>query len=228
MGKIAAIILAAGQGKRMKSKIQKQYLLLKEKPVLYYSIRAFEQSSVDTIVLVTGKEEMLYCKEEIIKRYNFQKIDYITEGGRERCHSVYKGLQALPKDIEYVLIHDGARPFVTKQMIEGTITAVKEYKACVVGMPVKDTIKITNTDQFSIQTPERQYVWAVQTPQAFSFELVWKAYSMLMEKEIPVTDDAMVIETFLHYPVKLIEGSYKNIKITTPEDLIVAHALFTE
>ncbi len=228
MGKIAAIILAAGQGKRMKSKIQKQYLLLKEKPVLYYSIRAFEQSSVDTIVLVTGKEEMLYCKEEIIKRYNFQKIDYITEGGRERCHSVYKGLQALPKDIEYVLIHDGARPFVTKQMIEGTITAVKEYKACVVGMPVKDTIKITNTDQFSIQTPERQYVWAVQTPQAFSFELVWKAYSMLMEKEIPVTDDAMVVETFLHYPVKLIEGSYKNIKITTPEDLIVAHALFTE
>lgn len=228
MGKIAAIILAAGQGKRMKSKIQKQYLLLKEKPVLYYSIRAFEQSSVDTIVLVTGKEEMLYCKEEIIKRYNFQKIDYITEGGRERCHSVYKGLQALPKDIEYVLIHDGARPFVTKQMIEDTITAVKEYKACVVGMPVKDTIKITNTDQFSIQTPERQYVWAVQTPQAFSFELVWKAYSMLMEKEIPVTDDAMVVETFLHYPVKLIEGSYKNIKITTPEDLIVAHALFTE
>ncbi|MCI9539684.1 MAG: 2-C-methyl-D-erythritol 4-phosphate cytidylyltransferase [Lachnospiraceae bacterium] len=228
MGKIAAIILAAGQGKRMKSKIQKQYLLLKEKPVLYYSIRAFEQSSVDTIVLVTGKEEMLYCKEEIIKRYNFQKIDYITEGGRERCHSVYKGLQALPKDIEYVLIHDGARPFVTKQMIEGTITAVKEYKACVVGMPVKDTIKITNTDQFSIQTPERQYVWAVQTPQAFSFELVWKAYSMLMEKEILVTDDAMVVETFLHYPVKLIEGSYKNIKITTPEDLIVAHALFTE
>lgn len=113
-------------------------------------------------------------------------------------------------------------------MIEGTITAVKEYKACVVGMPVKDTIKITNTDQFSIQTPERQYVWAVQTPQAFSFELVWKAYSMLMEKEIPVTDDAMVVETFLHYPVKLIEGSYKNIKITTPEDLIVAHALFTE
>lgn len=228
MGKIAAIILAAGQGKRMKSKIQKQYLLLKENPVLYYSIRAFEQSSVDTIVLVTGKEEMLYCKEEIIKRYNFQKIDYITEGGRERCHSVYKGLQALPKDIEYVLIHDGARPFVTKQMIEDTITAVKEYKACVVGMPVKDTIKITNTDQFSIQTPERQYVWAVQTPQAFSFELVWKAYSMLMEKEIPVTDDAMVVETFLHYPVKLIEGSYKNIKITTPEDLIVAHALFTE
>lgn len=228
MGKIAAIILAAGQGKRMKSKIQKQYLLLKEKPVLYYSIRAFEQSNVDTIVLVTGKEEMLYCKEEIIKRYNFQKIDYITEGGRERCHSVYKGLQALPKDIEYVLIHDGARPFVTKQMIEGTITAVKEYKACVVGMPVKDTIKITNTDQFSIQTPERQYVWAVQTPQAFSFELVWKAYSMLMEKEILVTDDAMVVETFLHYPVKLIEGSYKNIKITTPEDLIVAHALFTE
>ena len=228
MGKIAAIVLAAGQGKRMNSTVHKQYLLLGEKQVLYYSLRTFEESAVDEIVLVTGADEIAYCEKEIVQLYGFHKVSCITEGGRERCHSVYQGLKALSEDTEYVLIHDGARPFVTKQMIEGTITAVKEYKACVVGMPVKDTIKITNTDQFSIQTPERQYVWAVQTPQAFSFELVWKAYSMLMEKEIPVTDDAMVVETFLHYPVKLIEGSYKNIKITTPEDLIVAHALFTE
>lgn len=224
MGKVAAIILAAGQGKRMNSKVQKQYLLLNEKPVLYYSLWTFEQSEVDTIVLVTGKEEILYCKEKIIDHYNFQKITFITEGGKERCHSVYKGLQVLPKDTDYVLIHDGARPFVTEQIIADTIMAVKKYKACVVGMPVKDTIKITDQGHFSIQTPERQYVWAVQTPQAFSFEIVWKAYSMLMEKEIPVTDDAMVVETFLNYPVKLIEGSYKNIKITTPEDLTIAHA----
>ncbi len=222
MGKIAAIILAAGQGKRMNSTVHKQYLLLKEKPVLYYSLRAFEKSAVDEMVLVTGADEIAYCKREIVQQYGFRKVSYITEGGRERCHSVYQGLKALAEDTEYVLIHDGARPFVTENIIADTIEAVKKYKACVVGMPVKDTIKITDGHQFAVQTPERQHVWAVQTPQAFSYEIVWKAYSMLMEHEIPVTDDAMVVETYLQYPVKLIEGSYENIKITTPEDLLIA------
>lgn len=224
MGKIAAIILAAGQGRRMNSTIQKQYLLLEEKPILYYSLCAFEKSAVDEIVLVTGAKEIVYCRKEIVQLYGFQKVSCIIEGGRERCHSVYQGLKALSDDTEYVLIHDGARPFVTEQIITDTIAAVKEYKACVVGMPVKDTIKLTDNDQYAIQTPDRQKVWAVQTPQAFSYEIVWKAYSMLMEHEIPVTDDAMVVETYLEYPVKLIKGSYKNIKITTPEDLLIAEA----
>lgn len=223
MGKIAAIILAAGQGKRMNSAVQKQYLLLGEKPVLYYSLRAFEQSEADSIVLVAGTGEIPYCKE-LIKKYDFQKIICITEGGKERCHSVYNGLKVLPEDTEYVLIHDGARPFVTEKIISDTITAVKEYKACVVGTPVKDTIKITDNAQYAAQTPDRQKVWAVQTPQAFSYEIVQNAYARLMEHEIPVTDDAMVVETFLHYPVKLIKGSYQNIKITTPEDFVVAEA----
>ncbi len=222
MGKIAAIVLAAGQGKRMNSTIHKQYLLLGEKPVLYYSLRTFEESAVDEIVLVTGADEIAYCEKEIVQLYGFHKVSCITEGGRERCHSVYQGLKALSEDTEYVLIHDGARPLVTKKIIADTIEAVKKYKACVVGMPVKDTIKITDSHQFAVQTPERQNVWAVQTPQAFSYEIVWKAYSMLMEHEIPVTDDAMVVETYLQYPVKLLEGSYENIKITTPEDLLIA------
>lgn len=222
MGKIAAIVLAAGQGKRMNSDIHKQYLLLKEKPVLYYSLQAFEQSKVDTVILVTGKGEIPYCEQEIVSKYSFQKVEKVIEGGRERYHSVYEGLKALPEEIEYVLIHDGARPMLTDEIIQNTIDAVQEYKACVVGMPVKDTIKITNENQFADQTPNRANLWAVQTPQAFSYDIVWKAYSALMEHEMPVTDDAMVVETFLKYPVKLVEGSYQNIKITTSEDLLIA------
>lgn len=222
MGKIAAIVLAAGRGKRMNSDIHKQYLLLKEKPVLYYSLRAFEQSEVDTVILVTGKGEIPYCEKEIVEKYGFQKVERVIEGGSERYHSVYEGLKALPKDTEYVLIHDGARPMLTETIIGNTIKAVQEHKACVVGMPVKDTIKITDEKQFAAQTPNRANVWAVQTPQAFSYDIVWRAYSALMEHEIPVTDDAMVVETFLQYPVKLVEGSYQNIKITTPEDLLIA------
>ncbi len=224
MGKIAAIVLAAGQGKRMNSDIHKQYLLLKEKPVLYYSLQAFEKSGVDTIVLVAGKGEISYCEQEIVARYGFNKVKKIIEGGRERYHSVYEGLKVLPKDTEYVLIHDGARPMLTETIIQNTINAVQEHKACVVGMPVKDTIKITDEKQFAAQTPNRANVWAVQTPQAFSYDIVWRAYTALMEHEIPVTDDAMVVETFLGYPVKLVEGSYQNIKITTPEDLLIAEA----
>lgn len=224
MGKIAAIVLAAGRGKRMNSDIHKQYLLLKEKPVLYYSLQAFEQSEVDTVILVTGKGEIPYCEKEIVEKYGFQKVERVIEGGSERYHSVYEGLKALPKDTEYVLIHDGARPMLTETIIENTIKAVQEHKACVVGMPVKDTIKITDENQFAAQTPNRANLWAVQTPQAFSYDIVWRAYSALMEHEIPVTDDAMAVETFLQYPVKLVEGSYQNIKITTPEDLLIAEA----
>lgn len=228
MGRIVAIVLAAGHGRRMNSDIHKQYMLLCGRPVLYYSLHALEESAVDEVVLVAGAGEVSYCREMIVEKYGFQKIVSVIEGGRERYHSVYKGLRALTEDTEYVLIHDGARPFLTEKIIEDTIEAVKEYKACVVGMPVKDTIKQADSRQFAEQTLDRSSLWAVQTPQAFSRDIVWKAYSMLMEHEIPVTDDAMVVETFLHCPVKLIEGSYRNIKITTPEDLLTAEAFCRE
>lgn len=222
MGKIAAVVLAAGQGKRMNSDTHKQYMLLAGKPVLYYSLQAFEHSEVDTVIIVAGKGEKTYCKHEIVEKYGFQKVKEITEGGKERYHSVYEGLKVLPGDTEYVLVHDGARPMLTSKIICDTIDAVRKYKACVTGMPVKDTIKIADKNRFALETPNRADVWAVQTPQAFSYDIIWKAYSALMEHEIAVTDDAMVVETFLDYPVKLVEGSYQNIKITTPEDLPVA------
>lgn len=228
MGKIAAVVLAAGQGKRMNCDIHKQYLRIKDKPVLYYSLQMLEQSEVDSIILVTGREEIAYCEREIVGKYGFAKVENIIGGGKERYHSVYEGLKALPDDTEYVLIHDGARPLLTERIIRDTVEAVKIYKACAVGMPVKDTIKLTDENRFALKTPDRARMWAVQTPQAFAYDLIWRAYSALMKKEIPVTDDAMVVEAFLQHPVKLVEGSYRNIKITTPEDLLLAEVLLKE
>ena len=143
--KVTAIVLAAGSGKRMNSKVHKQYLLMNGKPVLYYSLKAFEESNVDKIVLVVGAGEIEYCKKEIVERYGFVKVCAIVEGGKERYHSVYEGLKAAG-ETDYVLIHDGARPFLTQDIIERTITMVAQCKACVVGMPVKDTIKIVDKD----------------------------------------------------------------------------------
>ena len=221
--KNVAIVLAAGQGKRMKSKVQKQYLLIKEKPVLYYTLSAFEKSPlISEIILVTGKEEIEYCRQEIVEKYGFTKVCKIVPGGKERYHSVYEGIKAI-EVADYVFIHDGARPFVDGDMIARVCAAVEEHKACVVGMPVKDTIKISDDAGFAAQTPDRRKVWQVQTPQTFEYQLIKNAYEKLMEEEPEgITDDAMVVETMTEYKVKLVEGSYRNIKITTPEDLDIA------
>lgn len=221
--KHTAIVLAAGKGSRMQSAVPKQYLELCGKPVLYYSLAAFEESFVDEIILVTGKDDISYCKEQIVERYGFQKVTKIIDGGAERYLSVYQGLLAA-EEADYVYIHDGARPFVDAAILSDAKACVEQYQACVAGMPVKDTIKIVDAEDFAKETPERKYVWQVQTPQVFSYALVREAYDMLMEDQdaYSVTDDAMVVETMLNYPVKLFQASYKNIKITTPEDLQIA------
>ena len=223
MKKNVAIVLAAGQGKRMNSKVQKQFLLIKEKPVLYYTLNAFEKSPlISEIILVTGKDEISYCQQEIVDKYGFEKVHKIVAGGKERYHSVYEGVMAI-EDADYVFIHDGARPFVEEQIIERACAAVEEHKACVVGMPVKDTIKIANEDGFAAQTPDRRLVWQVQTPQVFEYHLIKEAYIKLLEEEPEgITDDAMVVEYFCNQKVHLVYGSYENIKITTPEDMRVA------
>lgn len=221
--KHTAIVLAAGKGSRMQSAVPKQYLELCGKPVLYYSLAAFEESFIDEIILVAGKDDISYCKEQIVERYGFQKVTKIIAGGTERYLSVYQGLLAA-EEADYVYIHDGARPFVDAVILSDAKACVEQYQACVAGMPVKDTIKIVDAEDFAKETPERKYVWQVQTPQVFSYALVREAYDMLMEDRdaYSVTDDAMVVETMLNYPVKLFQASYKNIKITTPEDLQIA------
>ena len=230
--KTAAIILAAGCGKRMSSSIQKQFLLLKGYPVLYYSLKTFEESEVDRIILVTGQSDIEHCRTEIVERYGFRKVAAIVAGGKERYHSVYAGLQAV-KDADDVLIHDGARPFVTQAIIHRTLEEARKYGGCVAGMPVKDTIRLLDEQDFSESTPDRSRVWMMQTPQTFSFSLIHDAYQRLIRQEesgdaIAVTDDAMVLECMTGKKVKLTEGSYENIKITTPSDLLVADAFLAE
>ena len=228
--KIAAVCLAAGQGKRMESKVQKQYLLIQDKPVLYYSLKAFQDSPVEEVVLVVGAGEEEYCQKEIVDKYGFTKVRAIVAGGKERYHSVFHGLQAVG-EADYVLIHDGARPFLTQEIINRCVEGAKEYRACVAGMPVKDTIKLADSEGNIESTPERSRVWMIQTPQSFEYSLIKDAYTTLIEQEnkgiktsIPVTDDAMVVEYFLNQKVHLVYGSYENIKITTPEDMRIAEA----
>lgn len=217
-----AVVLAAGKGKRMHSAVQKQFLMLREKPVIFYSLEQFEQCPfINEIVLVTGEEEIDYCRKEIVEKFDFQKVKKIVAGGAERFLSVYNGLKACTCD--FVYIHDGARPFVDQAILERTREDVKRYGACVAGMPVKDTIKISDGDGYADVTPPRSRVWMVQTPQVFAYSCIKDAYDKLIaEGRMDVTDDAMVLECMTGQKTKLTLGSYENIKITTPEDLEIA------
>lgn len=224
--KCTGIVLAAGQGKRMNSKIQKQFLELGGYPVLYYALRAFQNCPwINDVILVTGKEEIAYCRENIVEYYHFDKVKTIVEGGKERYHSVQKGLSACC-DTDYVFIHDGARPFLTQQILERGLECVKKWDACAAGMPSKDTVKITDEAGVVQSTPDRRNVWIVQTPQVFSYGLAAESYEKALKGDCSdLTDDAMVVEKYGDHPVKLYQGSYKNIKITTPEDLPIAEIL---
>lgn len=220
--KVTAIVLAGGKGERMGQGQKKQYMPLDGHPLLSYSLKAFQESPVDEIILVTNEEA--YCREAILEKYHIDKVKKIVPGGKERFESVYNAL-LVANDSNYVLIHDGARPFVTPEIILRCIREVKVYKACVVGMPVKDTVKIVDRDGFASHTPERNYVYLVQTPQAFSYSLILKAYRKVIKDQVSgITDDGMAVEYLQEKKVKLIEGSYQNIKITTPEDFFIAKA----
>ncbi|MDD6195182.1 MAG: 2-C-methyl-D-erythritol 4-phosphate cytidylyltransferase [Lachnospiraceae bacterium] len=226
MERINAIVLAAGSGKRMGSEVPKQYLPLGGKPVMVYSLEAFDKSAVEGIVLVVAPGEVEYCRREIVEKYHIHKVIAIVEGGAERYDSVYQGL--LATECDYVLIHDCARAFLTQDVIARAIESVIAYKACVVGVPVKDTIKIADRDGYVVDTPKRSLVWSVQTPQCFAYDIVLEAYNKLQSADkTGVTDDAMVVERMLHVPVKLIEGNYDNIKVTTPEDLVLGEQILS-
>ena len=223
-----AIVLAAGQGKRMHSKVQKQFLEIQGYPVLYYSLRCFQESPlIQDIILVTGEESISYCKEEIVQKYGFTKVSAVIPGGKERYDSVYAGLCEC-RDCEYVLIHDGARPFVTEEILKRGLQKVKETGACVIGMPSKDTVKLSDEEGYVKETPNRKCVWTIQTPQIFSYSLIREAHDSIRQKDMSkITDDAMVVETFTNQKDYLSEGSYENIKLTTPEDMTAAHGILS-
>ncbi|NLO10134.1 MAG: 2-C-methyl-D-erythritol 4-phosphate cytidylyltransferase [Clostridiales bacterium] len=226
--KVTALIMAAGQGKRMNTSVAKQFLMLEEKPLLFYSIKAFEESLVDEIILVCGQGQIDHCINNIVSPYGFRKVIRVIEGGEERYDSVNRALLAIDSS-DYVLIHDGARPFVSTELINKIIDQVKKYKACIVAAPVKDTIKIVDKDGWIKETPNRKHMWLAQTPQAFDYSLIRNAYKLLFEgnesERETVTDDAMVYERYINQPVKVVKGDYYNIKITTPEDMTIAKGI---
>lgn len=224
-----AIVLAAGRGKRMNSKVSKQFLELNGRPVLYYALDAFEKSTVNDIVLVTQEYDIEYCRKEIVEKYGFQKVSRIIAGGKERYDSVWNGLQAAQSS-RYILIHDGARAFIDQETIERCMQDVVKSRACVAAVPVKDTIKAVDSNLLGTETPDRSTLWTIQTPQAFEQPLIYEAYRKLaLEQEAgtapTVTDDTMVAEHYMGIRSHMVMGSYYNIKVTTPEDLILGQAI---
>ncbi|CEQ12684.1 2-C-methyl-D-erythritol 4-phosphate cytidylyltransferase [[Clostridium] sordellii] len=212
------IIVAAGTGSRMKKDINKQFIKLDNKEIIAYTIDKFYiNNEIDDIVVVIKKDEEDYFKENILEKYNFKNIK-IAYGGEERQDSVYNGIQKLDKNCEVVLVHDGARPFVTEEIINNSIQEAKKHNAVVVGVKVKDTIKVVGEEGNIVDTPNRKYLWSVQTPQVFKYDIITKAYENAYNENYYGTDDAMLVEK-IGYDVKMIEGSYDNIKITTQEDL---------
>lgn len=221
-----AIILAGGRGSRMQSDIPKQYIQLGGRPLLFYTIDAFEKcSDIDDIILVASDEYMEYCRFEIVEKYNLKKVSSIVVGGKERYDSVCQGLkQVHDRNIGNVLIHDGARACVNEDVIKRCIDGAGQYQACIAAVPVKDTIKVADAEGFASHTPDRKMLWQIQTPQAFQTALIYEAYKKMYAdvQKGNITDDAMVVEKYTDADVKLVMGDYHNIKVTTPEDLDIA------
>lgn len=222
---VSVIIAAAGMSNRMGSKINKQFIAIDNKPILAHTVEKFEKCKyIDEIIIISKEEEVEYCKREIVKKYGFKKVSNIVRGGKERQDSIYNGIMALNHKTNIVLTHDGARPFVRMESIKEGIQGVIDHGACVVGVPVKDTIKVVSDEENVHHTPKRSLLWAAQTPQCFWFDLLKKGYENAIKEGIQGTDDSSLVEK-TGQKIKMIMGSYDNIKITTPEDLIIAESI---
>ena len=212
----------------MAHSVKKPYLKLAQKPILAHTIQRFEQNSaVDAIFVIVDPADFNECHNTVLRPYPFTKVQELVEGGETRQMSVYNGVRALSADVDFVIVHDGVRPFVTDEIIFACLTAADEYGAAVAAVPVKDTIKVASEDNFIVETPVRDQLWAVQTPQVFRKSFLQEAHQAAQERQLTATDDASLVEQ-LGFPVKLVNGSYANLKITTPIDLRVAEVLISD
>lgn len=214
-----AVVLAAGNGKRMGGPVAKQFLEVNGKPLIFYALDTLEKSKViEQVVLVVSEESIEYVKKEILEKYSLKKVVRIVAGGKERYDSVRNALQFIDEDT-YIFIHDGARALVSEEILRRGLEQVETCGACVAAVPVKDTIKRVDQEGFAVETPDRSSLWTVQTPQVFAGEIIKEAYEALPETA-SVTDDAGVVEWYGNARVKMYLGEYTNLKVTTPEDLI--------
>ncbi|MDW7673773.1 MAG: 2-C-methyl-D-erythritol 4-phosphate cytidylyltransferase [Bacillota bacterium] len=223
LSKIVAIIPAAGQGKRMGANINKQYLELNNKPVIAWTLALFEQATIiSEVILVVSASELDYCQKHILDKFGFVKVKLVA-GGKERQDSVYNGLKEA-RDAEIVVVHDGARPLLTMDNLEEVVMEAVGTGGAILAVPVKDTIKVVTNEKEIEGTPARNSLYAAQTPQAFQRRILMEAYEKAFATGYIGTDDASLVEQ-LSATVKIVVGSYENIKVTTGEDLIIAEAI---
>lgn len=221
MGKLAVVIVAGGKGTRMKSAESKQYLLLENRPIVVHTLQLFQHiPEIHEIILVVGEFD-IERSQALVNEYQLTKVSQIVKGGLQRQDSVYEGLKVLSKEIEWVLVHDAVRPFVTQDQVLACWHKAMNCEAAVLAVPVKETIKVANEQGYIVSTPPRDSLWTIQTPQAFRLELLLDAHQVACQDGFLGTDDAMLVER-RGIPVSIVEGDYYNIKLTTPEDLVWA------
>ncbi|MGB8990440.1 MAG: 2-C-methyl-D-erythritol 4-phosphate cytidylyltransferase [Desulfobaccales bacterium] len=226
---IAAIIAAAGVGKRMGHQLPKPYLPLAGKPILAHTLKVFETiPEIREVTVVVHPDDLDYCQDNVIARFNFKKVLRLVPGGKERQDSVYHALKALKNEdeLEIVLVHDGVRPFVTPEMVRQVIDAARRHGGSVLGLPAQDTLKKVDTEGLVCRTLDRNDIWQIQTPQGFQAPLLWRAFTEAYSRDFYGTDEAALLEE-LHQTVAVVAGSPFNLKITTPEDLLLAEAIMS-
>ena len=223
--KVAAVIVAAGEGRRMGTSRAKAFIPLNGTPMLVYAIRPFEACSrIQSLHPVLRKEDIHSWHQKILEKFPFKKANSPVAGGSSRQDSVRLGLESIREDIDIVLIHDGVRPFVDARMLEQLLDTMEEAQAAVLAVPAKETMKVVSSGGRVLETPDREALWHIQTPQAFDHRIILEAHRKALADGIMATDDSTLVER-LGIPVTVVQGSYRNIKITTSEDLIIARAL---
>ena len=223
--KCVALVPAAGQGKRMGGAHSKPYLLLEGKPILAHTLLELERCPlVDEVVLMVERGEIERARASVVEEFRLQKVGAILAGGVQRQDSVWEGLKTVQDDCDLVMVHDGVRPFISQEMLTRSIQGAVDCGASIAGMPAKDTVKLVSAQNVVLTTPDRKSIFLVQTPQTFKRDILLRAYRQAMEDGFYATDEASLVER-LGLPVRVVEGSYENIKITTPEDLVVGEMI---
>ncbi len=226
--KTGALIVAAGKGRRMRGTGKKQFISLQGMPLLFYTLKTFEEfEGIETIYLVLEEGDFEYCMGEIIQKYGIKKVSQLVPGGERRQDSVWNGLKAMEGHCDIVIVHDGARPFVSPEILKRLMAAMKDAQAVVTAIPALDTMKRVDEKGIVVDTLQRETLFHIQTPQGFRYDLIHEAYKRAFKEGIEGTDDASFVER-MGMPVKVIEGSSFNIKITTPEDIALAHYILQE
>lgn len=222
--KISAIVPSAGEGERLKKGIDKVFVLLEKKPILYYTLKNLEKiKEIEEIILVVSSRSLEYTEDYFLKKFSFRKEIKVVKGGPTRTDSVWNGLKEVGSSTEFVLIHDGARPFVSKDLIKKVIETAEEFGTGVLGFPISSTVKRIK-DAYVVETIDRKELWEIQTPQVFKKDLIISCYQKAIKENFKPTDDAQILERY-GYRVKIVKGSSLNIKITVPEDLVLAKAI---